>query len=43
MLPRLISNFIVLCADVPDVFSTESISLMSAFAIVTVGTGGVLQ
>lgn len=42
MLSRFVSDFVVLCAEFPNVCSTETVSLMSAVANVAVGAGGVL-
>lgn len=43
MLSRLLSDLIVLCANVPDACSTGSISLMSAVANVALSTGDLLR
>lgn len=37
----MVSDLAVLCANVLDVCSTESVLLMSAVANVAVGTGGI--
>lgn len=43
MFSRLISNVMVLCANVLDVYSTDYVSFISAAANVAVGTDGVLR
>lgn len=43
MFSRLVSDLIVLCANVPDVFSVASVFSKSAVASVEVGEDAVLQ
>lgn len=43
ILPRLISDFVLLCTDDTDVCLTESVSLLSAVASVTIGVGDMLR
>lgn len=40
---RLVSDLVLLCANVSDVCSTESVPLLSAVANVAVGAGGGLR